>query len=98
MGITLTHSDTLLLTLILNYLTYGSLETTKSNKPVVLIPVSFVMTTGDNFDEHIIKLDNIYKSDTENFNSFAQSVTQHCKSYILHLKDTNGKQIRIIWR
>ncbi|CAF4716781.1 unnamed protein product, partial [Rotaria sp. Silwood2] len=83
-----------------NYLAFDSLEQVQLNQPIVLIPVSFIMTTGDNFDERIVKFgDMVNYSNDEDFNHPGQSVTQHCKSYIFDLKHTDEKfrrKIRII--
>lgn len=79
-----------------NYLTFNSLQTAESNKPVILIPVSFIMTAGDNFEEYKVEFDHTHESSSENFNSSGQSVTQHCSSYILNLKNNPGKKLRII--
>jgi GTP-binding protein EngB required for normal cell division len=81
---------------LVNYLTFDSLQTAETNQPVILIPVSFLMTEGDQFVEHMIELDSIHKPTDEHFNSFGQSVTQHCQSYILQLKNRNGQKLRII--
>jgi ribosome biogenesis GTPase A len=79
-----------------NYLTFNSLEQAQSNEPIVIIPVSFTMTSGDNFEEHTIKFGEFDSSDNENFNNVGQSVTQHCKSYVFDLHQFDGKKIRII--
>ncbi|CAF3294253.1 unnamed protein product [Rotaria socialis] len=79
-----------------NYLTFGTLAKAEQSEPVVLKPVSFIMTTGDNFDEHIIKFGDSDSSNNENANHSGESVTQHCKSYLFHLKHINEKKIRII--
>ena len=77
-----------------NYLTFDSLEDAKQNKPVVLMPVSFLITTGDNFDEHLVKFGNTDEFNTEDFEHPGQSVTQQCRSYEF---TTNKKtKIRII--
>jgi hypothetical protein len=71
-----------------NYLVFETLEEAESNKPVILISVSFYMTTGDNFEERIV-----------NFGDFdhpGQSVTQNCKSYLFTLKHMDGRKLRII--
>ncbi|CAF5162737.1 unnamed protein product, partial [Rotaria sp. Silwood1] len=79
-----------------NYLTFASLKQVESSKPVVLIPVSFLMTVGDNFEEHIVKFGDIDDSNNEDFDHPGQSVTQHCKSYVFHLNGTDRKKLRII--
>jgi GTPase SAR1 family protein len=80
-----------------NYLTFNTLEQAQ-RKPMVLIPVYFVMTVGDNFEEHQVKFsrkDNLYNEDYEHI---GQSVTQHCKSYVFTLPDSDSRErkLRII--
>ena len=79
-----------------NYLTFHTLEEARTTQPVVLIPVSFLITTGDDFQEHIIKFGEVDDSNNEDFDHPGQSVTQHCKSYLFHLKNNHGKKLRII--
>ncbi|CAF3179320.1 unnamed protein product [Rotaria sp. Silwood2] len=79
-----------------NYLTFASLQQAHSDKPVVLIPVSFLMTVGDNFEEHIVRFGNVDGSNNEDFDHPGQSVTQRCKSYVFHLNGTDEKNLRII--
>jgi GTP-binding protein EngB required for normal cell division len=79
-----------------NYLTFKTLEKAESSKPVALIPVSFVITTGNNFKEHIIKFGESDNLNNEDFDHPGQSVTQNCKSYVFNLSHINGKKLRII--
>ncbi|CAF3569832.1 unnamed protein product [Rotaria sp. Silwood1] len=79
-----------------NYLTFASLKQAESSKSVVLIPVSFLMTVGDNFEEHIVKFGDIDDSNNEDFDHPGQSVTQHCKSYVFYLNGTDQQKLRII--
>ncbi|CAF3522110.1 unnamed protein product [Rotaria socialis] len=79
-----------------NYLTFNTLEQAKSNKPTVLIPVSFLITTGDNFQEHKITFGKFDSTTTEDFNHPGQSVTQRCRSYVFALNHIIGKKVRII--
>ncbi|CAF4082946.1 unnamed protein product, partial [Rotaria sordida] len=79
-----------------NYLTFDSLEQAESNEPIVIIPVSFIMTIGDNFEERKIKFGEIDSFSNENFNTLGQSITQRCKSYVFALKNDNRRQIRLI--
>jgi GTP-binding protein EngB required for normal cell division len=79
-----------------NYLTFNSLEQAQSNEPIVLIPVSFVVTVGDHFEEHTVQFGEFDSLNSENFNSIGQSVTQHCKSYVFDLHQFDGKKLRII--
>ena len=78
-----------------NYLTFNSFDEAEASEPVVLIPVSFIMTSGDNFDETVIKFGEVENPDNEDFNDNGQSVTQHCKSYVFDLKNSE-KKLRII--
>ena len=81
----------------INYLGFKTLEKAASNEPIVLIPVSFFITTGDNFEDRTIKFGDIDQFNNEDIDHPGQSVTQHCKSYIFHLNHTNGKKLlRII--
>ncbi|CAF3955353.1 unnamed protein product [Rotaria sp. Silwood2] len=79
-----------------NYLTFKTFNEAEQGKPVVLIPVSFLMTVGKDFEEHTVKFGNSDSYNNEDFDHPGQSVTQHCKSYIFHLNDINKKKLRII--
>ncbi|CAF3673147.1 unnamed protein product [Rotaria sp. Silwood1] len=79
-----------------NYLTFENLNKAEQGKPVVLIPASFLMTIGNNFDECIVKFSNSDSFNNEDFDHPGQSITQHCKSYVFHLNDTNKTKLRII--
>ncbi|CAF2753086.1 unnamed protein product [Rotaria sp. Silwood2] len=79
-----------------NYLIFHSFEQAESNEPVVIIPVSFIITIGDNFEERIIKFGEVDCFNNENFNIFGQSVTQHCKSYVFALNNGDSRKVRII--
>ncbi|CAF4020271.1 unnamed protein product [Rotaria sordida] len=68
-----------------NYLIFDTLEQAQQNDPVVLIPVSFLITTGDQFNEFIVKFGDI--DSNENYEHQGQSVTQQCKSYIFKLNE-----------
>ncbi|CAF3774286.1 unnamed protein product [Rotaria sordida] len=68
-----------------NYLIFDTLEQAQQNDPVVLIPVSFLITTGDQFNEFIVKFDDI--DSNENHEHQGQSVTQQCKSYMFKLNE-----------
>ncbi|CAF3955339.1 unnamed protein product [Rotaria sp. Silwood2] len=80
----------------INYLTFNTLQQAKSNQPVALIPVSFLITTGDNFQEHIVKFGAFDNSTNEDFNHPGQSVTQYCRSYLFAVNHIIGKKLRII--
>jgi GTP-binding protein EngB required for normal cell division len=79
-----------------NYLTFNTLEQAESSKPVVLIPVSFLMTIDDNFEERIINFGDFNNFNNEDFDHPGQSVTQQCKSYLFALNRINGRKFRII--
>ena len=68
-----------------NYLKFETLEQAERGEPVVLIPVSFLLTIGDQFDEFIVKYGNV--DSNEDHEHQGQSVTQHCKSYLFDLND-----------
>ncbi|CAF3975709.1 unnamed protein product, partial [Rotaria magnacalcarata] len=69
-----------------NYLKYNKLEEAEKN-PVVLIPVSFFITTGNDFEEHLVKFEGKDGISGEDHKQIGQSVTQHCKSYAFTLTD-----------
>ena len=75
-----------------NYLRFQSLEEAQQGKPIVVIPVSYVMAVNDNFEERIIKFGGA--DSNENHNDFGESVTQQCKSYVFNIFDK--KKLRII--
>ena len=81
---------------LINYLAFDSLLQAQSNQPMVLIPVSFLITTGDHFHEHTVKFGKLDDSSSENFNHPGQSVTQHCRSYLFTLSQPEGKKLCII--
>ncbi|CAF4282325.1 unnamed protein product, partial [Rotaria sordida] len=68
-----------------NYLIFDTLEQAQQNEPIVLIPVSFLITTGNQFNEYIVKFGDI--DSNENHEHQGQSVTQQCKSYIFKLNE-----------
>ncbi|CAF0849656.1 unnamed protein product [Adineta steineri] len=80
----------------INYLTFSTLEQAQSNKPLVAIPVSFIITTGKNFEEHTVKFGDSNDLNNEDFQHSGQSVTQHCKSYVIHLDYNDKRTLRII--
>jgi GTPase SAR1 family protein len=79
-----------------NYLTFNTLKQAQSNKPIVLIPVSFLITTGDSFEERIIEFGDSDTFYNEDFDHPGQSVTQHCQSYVFNLDHNDGRKLRII--
>ncbi|CAF4284016.1 unnamed protein product, partial [Rotaria sordida] len=60
-----------------NYLKFKTFEQAQSNTPIVLIPVSFLMTVGDDFQERLIKFGDFDSSNNEDFDHPGESVTQH---------------------
>ncbi|CAF4524377.1 unnamed protein product, partial [Rotaria sp. Silwood2] len=68
-----------------NYLMFDTLEHAEQHEPIVLIPVSFLITTGDQFDECTIKFGDV--DSNENYEHQGQSVTQQCKSYVFNLNE-----------
>jgi predicted GTPase len=80
-----------------NYLKFERLDQAQNNA-VVLIPVSFIMATGDDFKEHSIKFGGMDTLSNEDHGNTGQSVTQHCKSYVFTLRDGDDsvKKLRII--
>ena len=79
-----------------NYHTFRTLEEAESKQPVALMPVSFLMTVGDNFIEQIVELNVPDVLNNEDFKHTGQSVTQRCKSYSFTLNSNGGKKLRII--
>ncbi|UJR32659.1 hypothetical protein I4U23_020119 [Adineta vaga] len=68
-----------------NYLKFETLNQAEHGKPVVLIPVSFLLTVGDQFDEVHVRFGDV--DINEDHEHEGQSVTQQCKSYVLDLND-----------
>lgn len=62
-----------------NYLSGDTFEQAQSKKPTLLLPVSFRLTVGDQFEERTISLGE--KHSNEIHNQSGQSVTQQCRSY-----------------
>ena len=75
-----------------NYLRFSSLDEAEQGEPIVIIPVSYVMTINDDFEERIVKFGDIDAN--ENHNDFGQSVTQQCRSYVFNISDK--RKLRII--
>jgi hypothetical protein len=75
-----------------NYLAFHSLEDAENGDPIVLIPISFPITIGDQFEEKKIEFGQF--DSNEDHNQSGQSVTQYCKSYIFTIG--NNIKLRII--
>ena len=69
-----------------NYLTFDTFQQAEMNQPIALIPVSFLLTTGEDFDEHLIQFGEVNQSTNEDFRHSGQSVTQQCKSHCFDLR------------
>ncbi|CAF3600620.1 unnamed protein product [Rotaria sp. Silwood1] len=65
---------------LVNYITFESFEKASCTKPVVVMPVSFMMTVGHHFEEKIVTFGD--EDSNEDHHHPGQSVTQHCRSYI----------------
>ncbi|CAF1147706.1 unnamed protein product [Rotaria sordida] len=80
-----------------NYLKFDELKQAEKN-PIVLIPVSFIMTIDDNFTERLVKFEGDDTLSNEDHDHLGHSVTQHCKSYVFTLKDDKNRdqKLRII--
>ncbi|CAF4284052.1 unnamed protein product, partial [Rotaria sordida] len=74
-----------------NYVTYNTLKQDQTSQPIVLIPVSFLITVGDNFDERSVKFGDVDGLHDENIDHSGQSVIQHYRSYIFNLNDYDRK-------
>ncbi|CAF3801679.1 unnamed protein product [Adineta steineri] len=69
----------------INYLKFDTLHQAERGQPIVLIPVSFLLTVGDQFDEVVVDFGDI--DPNESYERHGQSVTQQCKSYLFDLND-----------
>ena len=79
-----------------NYLAFSSLQQARDSEPVVLIPVSFTLTSGQHFEEHNITFGECDPSSNEQFNKRGQSVTQQCRSYVFDLPHHQRRRVCII--
>ncbi|CAF3590390.1 unnamed protein product [Rotaria socialis] len=77
---------------LVNYIKFESFKNAHSNEPVVAMPVSFLLTTGDQFQENIVKFGD--EDTNEDHHHPGQSVTQHCRSYTFQSR--TQQKIRII--
>ncbi|CAF4677576.1 unnamed protein product [Rotaria sp. Silwood1] len=74
-----------------NYLQFDTFERACSSKPVVLMPVSFLITVGDQFEEQTVKFGD--DDSNEDHNHPGQSVTQHCRSYVFKMNEEMNLRI-----
>ena len=79
-----------------NYLAFDTMQKAESKEPITLIPISFLITTGDNFQERIVYFGPPDNFSNEDFDHPGESVTQQCKSYIFTLPHLSGTKLRII--
>jgi hypothetical protein len=79
-----------------NYLAFNTLQEAEVSKPVVLIPVSFLITVGDNFEEHMVKFGDVDGLTNEDFDHPGQSVTQRCQTHRFSMDKLGGKKLCII--
>ncbi|CAF2518840.1 unnamed protein product [Rotaria sp. Silwood2] len=75
-----------------NYLQFDTLKQAQSGKPIVIIPVSFLIAINDKFDEELVKFGNA--DSNEDHSKSGQSVTQQCRSYVF--EKCHEKRMRII--
>ncbi|CAF0777983.1 unnamed protein product [Adineta ricciae] len=68
-----------------NYLKFDNIHEAEQGEPAVVIPVSFPIATGDEFKEVTIQFG--VADSNENHQNKGQSVTQHCRSYIINLNE-----------
>ncbi|CAF1422807.1 unnamed protein product [Rotaria sp. Silwood1] len=74
-----------------NYLPFDTFERACSSKPVVLMPVSFLITVGDQFEEQTVKFGD--DDSNEDHNHPGQSVTQHFRSYVFKMNEEMNLRI-----
>ena len=81
-----------------NYLQFETFKEAQTAEPIVLLPISFIITHGTAFEEQNVTYDGLDSSSNEDHEHAGQSVTQHCKSYLFTLKDEkhNGRKVRLI--
>lgn len=81
---------------LINYLAFETFEQAEQDRPIVVIPVSFITTINDQFEQFEVKFGDI--DPNEDHRRVGQSVTQQCRSYVfdihrllrLRLIDTPG--------
>ena len=77
---------------LVNYLAFDSLDRACDSPPLVVMPVSFLITVGHNFDEKVVKFGE--EDCNEDHHHPGQSVTQQCRSYVFPYK--TDRHLRII--
>ena len=80
-----------------NYLAFETLQQAQP-KPFVLMPISFLMTMGDDFEEKQVTFGVQDDLNNEDYSQPGQSVTQYCRSYLFTLRDgdNRGRKLRLI--
>ncbi|CAF1365656.1 unnamed protein product [Adineta ricciae] len=77
---------------VVNYFHFHTLDEALSQKPIALIPISFIITEGDDFQERLLTFGE--QDSNEDNRHLGQSVTQQCRSYVFS-RDEHTK-IRLI--
>lgn len=79
-----------------NYLTFETLAKAESKEPVTLIPIFFLLSVGDNFEQRRVYFGPPDNFNNEDFDHPGQSVTQQCRSYVFTLPHLLGMKLRLI--
>ena len=77
-----------------NYLAFDTLQQAQF-KPLVLMSISFLTTVGDDFEEKQVTFDVQDDLNNEDYSGPGQPVTQHCKSYIFTLIDSENRKRKL---
>lgn len=71
-----------------NYLKFKTIEQAKSNEPLVLKPLSFIMLTSDTFTERTIKYGDV--------DNYREPIDRRCQTYKFDLNDSNERNLCLI--
>ncbi|CAF0741361.1 unnamed protein product [Adineta ricciae] len=77
---------------VVNYFHFHTLDEALSQKPIALIPISFIITEGDDFQERLLTFGE--QDPNEDNRHAGQSVTQQCRSYVFSMDEHT--KIRLI--
>lgn len=80
---------------LVNYLRFDTFRQADNKKPIVLLPISFMLTSGHEFTEHHVNYPGIDTQSDEQHDQLGQSVTQHCRSYLFTIKDDQQRDRRV---
>ena len=80
---------------LVNYLCFDNYEQADAGKPIVLLPISFLLTIGHYFEEREVKYDGLDTGSQEVHGQIGSSVTQTCRSYLFTIKDQEGRQRKL---